>query len=272
MGVRRRDLNVGELEARGRITRIRAAARKGKPAPEIADLYQLPLRMVEQVLSPVNDVRLSDPAHLLNARTVAPGLASADVQVYWAGFLTAAGHIYGQGSSLALIVTLGERSQAHVETFMADLTSPGMHCEFCRSSIVGWQLYVRDPNLCKALIAWGIPSDLQGDDPALLDDMPKEFAAPFLRGYLDGEWPVPAVRRDGRRSGLTFRGTGGVLAGINSMVRRCWGINGGIVTPRSSRADLRFPDPQCDREILDHIRTYTSRARSAPTVRGHRFA
>lgn len=272
MGVRRRDLHAGELEARGRITRIRAAARKGKTAAEIADLYQLPLRMVEQVLTPVNDVRLSDPAHLLNVRTAAPGLASADVQVYWMGFLTAAGYIYGQGASLTLIVTLGERSQAHVETLMADLTNPGVHCEFCRSSIVGWQLYVRDPNLCKALIAWGIPSDLQGDDPALLDDLPQEFAAPFLRGYLDGEWPVSAVWRDGRGSGLTFRGTGGVLAGINSMVRRCWGIDGGIVTRRSSQADLRFSDPQCDREILDRIRTYTSRARSAWTARGRRLA
>jgi hypothetical protein len=263
MGVRRRDLTVGELEARGQITRIRAAARKGKTAAEIADLHQLPLRMVERVLSPVNDVRLCDPAHLLNARTMAPGFAAAEVQVYWVGFLTAAGYIYGQGASLSLIVTLGERSQAHVETLMADLTNPGVHCEFCRSSIVGWQLYLRDPNLCKALIAWGIPSDLQGDDPALLEDIPQELAAPFLRGYLDGEWPVSGVSRDGKRSGFTFRGTGGVLAGINSMVRRCWGIDGGIVTPRSSGADLRFLDPQCEREIMDHIRTFTSRVRSA---------
>ncbi len=263
MGVRRRDLNAGELEARGRITRIRAAARKGKAAAEIANLYQLPLRMVEQVLSPVSDVRLSDPADLLNARTATPGFASADVQVYWMGFLTAAGHIYGQGPSSTLLVTLGERSQAHVDTLMADLTNPGARCEYCRSSAVGWQLYVRHPNLCKALIAWGIPSDLQGDDPALLEDLPQEFAAPFLRGYLDGEWSVSAARRGGKRNGVTFRGTARVVAGINSMVRRCWGIAGGVVTARSSGADLHFPDPKCDRQVLDHIRTYTSRARPA---------
>ncbi|HEV2357912.1 MAG TPA: hypothetical protein VGZ23_09930, partial [bacterium] len=85
MDIRRRPLNAAALEVRERTTRIRAAARKGRTTAEIAEGYDFPLKMVEQILAPVADVRLSDPAHLLNDRAVAAGLPAADIQVYWAG-------------------------------------------------------------------------------------------------------------------------------------------------------------------------------------------
>lgn len=254
-------ISTAQLEARKRTTQIRAAGRKGKTATEIADLYQVPLRMVQHILTPVSDVRVSDPAYLLKTRAAAPGFAPADVQVYWVGFLTAAGHIWGQGTSSTLVMTLGDKSQAHVKTFMADLVDPHVRCEFCESNVRGWQVYLRNQSLCQALIPWGIPSDLFGEDPALLDDLPKEFVGPFLRGYLDGNWPLPAASPDRRPGGLVLHGTDGILSGINAMLRRCWGIDGGILTPRPPRADLRFPDRLDDRKIADRVNAYTTRAR-----------
>jgi len=255
--IRGRMRSAAELERRVHVTQIRGAARKGRTPSEIADVQHLPLKMVQQVLTPVADARLSDPVPLLRTRIAGPGLPPADVQLYWVGFLTAASRICGQGTSFALIITLGGRSQAYVDTLMADLTEPHVRHEFCQSSLLGWQLYIRDQTLCKALLPWGIPSDIHGDDPALLDDVPADLAAPFLRGYLDGNFPMPS----GRRNGLVLYGAEPVLARIKTMIRRHWGIDKAVLTPQAPRATLRFPGRGGDREFLDRASSYTGRSR-----------
>jgi hypothetical protein len=199
---------------------------------------------------------------LLRGNHQVPGTAPADVQLYWLGFLMAAGHIWGQGSSLALVVTLGEESREYMATFMADITTDRIYCEFCYSSTVGWQVYLRNQGLCKALFPWGIPSDLHGDDSALLDDLPKEFAVPFIRGYVDGNRPSIRSSDRLRTDRFTVHGTPAVLARINSMVRRHWGISGGVVTSRKERAELQFSDPEACRTIHRHLNTHTSRIRT----------
>jgi hypothetical protein len=256
--IRRRPSDA-RLEVQQRTAQIRAAARKGKSAAEIAEACDAPLEAVEQLLAPVADARLSDPAHLLNHAATAVGLATADIQVYWVGFLTAAGRICGQGASSALIVTLGHRSPEYMRVFMADLATPQVRHEFCRSSLLGLQLYVRDRNLCDALLRWGIPSEIHGDDAALLDDVPTKFIAPFLRGYLDGNWVTPGTARS-RSSRLVVYGTAAVLTAINAMVHRGWRIAPGVVTQRPPRAELRF-SPQSEEAILNHIHAYTTRGR-----------
>ncbi len=239
--------------------RIRAAARKGKTAAEIAEACDAPLKMVEHLLAPVADARLSDPAHLLNHVAVAAGLPAADIQVYWIGFLTAAGRICGQGGSSALVVTLGHQSPEYMHVFMADLATPQVRHELCRSSLLGWQLYVRDQTLCEALLRWGVPSEIYGEDPTVLDDLPTEFIAPFLRGYFDGNRTTPGAPRSPSNS-LVFYGTEAVLAAINSMVSRGWRVARGVVTRKPPRAELKFnrPDGQA---LLDRISAYTTRCR-----------
>jgi hypothetical protein len=256
---RRRPVNAAALEARERTWLIRAAARKGKTAAQIAEGNEFPLKMVEQVLAPIADVRLSDPAALLNKRPVAVGLPPADVQMYWVGFLTASGRICGQGASFALIITLGERSQEHINTFIEDLATPQVRNEYCRSSLLGWQLYVRDQSLCKALLRWGIPSDLHGDDPTVLEDLPKEFIAPFIHGYVDGNWAPPD--RAARSNGVVLYGTEAILNSVNMVVEKGWGIDSGVVTPRAPRAELKF-NRQDGQAILTRSRAYTARRRS----------
>jgi hypothetical protein len=265
MGVqgKARLLTAADLERRERIAQIRSAARKGSSPEAIADLCRIPIAMVEQVLRSVGDPRLSDPAHLLNTRRAAPGLTPADVQMYWLGFLTAAGRIWGRGTGLTLVITLGDKkSPMYIKTIMTDLADPYARSEFCQSSLHGWQLYIRDQSLCNALIPWGIPSDLNGEDPALLDDLPEEFAAPFLRGYVDGNWPIRQTVDAEKHPALILQGSPEVLAGINAMVHRYWGIDGGVVNGHQPpRAELRFPNARDGQEILRRTAAYTSRMR-----------
>lgn len=254
-----RRLSPALLEVQQRTVRIRSAARKGKTAVEIAETCGAPLKMVEQMLAPVADARLSDPAHLLNHVRIEAGLPPADIQVYWVGFLSAAGRICGIGASSALIVTLGHRAREYMQIFLSDLATPQVRHELCRSSLLGWELYVRDRYICEALLRWGISSEVHGNDPTVLDDLPTEFIAPFLRGYLDGNWTTPGVPRSPSHR-LVLYGTEAVLAGINAMISRSWRIAPGVVTCRPPRAELRFSQRD-ERGLLDHVRTYTTRSR-----------
>jgi hypothetical protein len=259
--MRMRPLTPADLEQRKRTVAVRAAARRGINAGEIAELYQMSLPAVERVLTKVVDARLSDPAHLLTTKQESPGSKPAAVQLYWLGFLTAAGHIWGQGAQSTLVITLGEKSEAHMKTFMADLADPSVRFEFCRSSLLGWQIYVRDQALCRALIPWGIPSDFHGDDPALLDDLPEEFAGPFMAGYLDGNWPTRQALRGEDDGVLVLYGAESTLASINRLVRRCWKVAPGAITPVGRRAELCFRDARAGRTIRHQAGAHASRAR-----------
>ncbi len=202
---------------------------------------------------------MSDPVELIRTGQVRAGKAPADVQMYWCGFLTAAGQILGQGNSLTLVVTLGKKPPHSIDALTADLMVGHIRCEFCRSSIVGWQGYLRDQALCKALAPWGIPSDLYGNDPGVLDDLPAELVAPFLRGYVDGERvsrKSPHSRRDGS---FSLSGTPDVLARINMTIKRCWKVPSGVVIPGSSGAELRFSDSGSSRIIHHQLTTVPSR-------------
>jgi hypothetical protein len=243
------------LEWRERTATARSAARKGKSAEEIAELHQLPLADVVRILAPVEHPRISDPSRLLQNHHQLPGRAPVDVQLYWLGFLMAAGYIRGQGRShLTLVVTLGKESREYIETFVADIITDRTYCEFCHSSIVGWQVYLRDQDLCKALFPWGIPSDLHGDDSALLDDLPKQLGIPFISGYVDGNWPAIHSLNKPRDDRFMVHGTPAVLRRINSMVQRYWGISSGVVIPQQERAKLQFSDPEACRIIHSQLK------------------
>ena len=245
-------------EWQARTVRIRGAARKGKRAAEIADLYKLPVAAVERVLAPVEHPRLSDPVQLLHTSRARGGTAPADVQVYWVGFLMAASHIRGHGTSLTLVVTVGAEGRDRIATLLEDLLTDHIRWEFCYSNIVGWQAYLRDQIFCKALIPWGVPSDLCGEDPTVIDDLPKELVAPFFRGFVDGS----AIGRPGlsrRRTVFAIRGTPAMLAGINTLLRRHWGVSNGAVTGSGKEVELRFADAAARRAIQSQLDASPSR-------------
>lgn len=263
MDIRRGAATAATLELRERNARIRRAARKGKTTSEIAKTLDVPLKIVEQILAPIADARLSDPAHLLNNGAVAAGHSAADIQVYWVGFLTASGRLRGQGASSTLVVTLGDRSQKHMDVLMEDLATPQVRREFCRSSLLGWELYVRDQSLCNMLLRWGIPSELHGEDPGVLDDLPQAFVAPFLRGYLDGSRTTRGASRP-RSNAFALYGTEPALTAINTMIRRTWRIESGKVTARPPAAELKF-SRQDEQAILSHLQMYSVRVRDRST-------
>ena len=245
-------------EWQARTVKIRGAARKGKRPAEIADLYKLPVAAVERVLAPIEHPRLSDPVQLLHTSRARGGTAPADVQVYWVGFLMAAGHIRGHGTSLTLVVTVGAEGRDRIVTLLEDLLTDHIRWEFCYSNIVGWQAYLRDQIFCKALIPWGVPSDLCGEDPTVVDDLPADLVAPFFRGYVDGS----AIGRPGlsrRRTAFAIRGTPAMLAGINTLLRRHWGVSNGVITGSGEEAELRFADPAVRRAIQTQLDASPSR-------------
>src|SRR5436853_6718660 len=93
-------------EWQARTHKIRAAARKGRDATEIADAYQIPVALVKRLLAPTEHPRLSDPVDLIRTRHVDAGKAPADVQMYLCGILTASGQIMEPGPAYAHVVTI----------------------------------------------------------------------------------------------------------------------------------------------------------------------
>jgi hypothetical protein len=224
-----------------RVRQVRAAARRGDSAADIALVSGFPAASVQKLLAPGAHPRLSDPGDLLRTRRVRTGQIPADVQLYWFGFLTAAGYIRGQGSSLTLVVTLGEEGRGSIDALEADLMTGPSRCEFCHSSVAGWQGYFRDPTLCGALIPWGIPSDLYGEDVALLDELPEELFLPFIRGHIEGGEVARSTPSPGETAGMTIRGTSAVLGSLNALIQRHWGIAGGVITRLGDDMVLHFP-------------------------------
>lgn len=251
--LRMRGPNGPDLEWQERTRKIRADARKGRNAAEIADVYQLPVVAVQRMLAPTEHPRLSDPVDLIRTGQVGAGKAPAKVQLYWFGFLTAAGDIRGHGAALTLVVTLGEEGRDRIDTLLADLLSERLRWEFCHSSIVGWQVYLRDQAFCEALLPWGVPSDLYGEDPAVLEDFREEFVVPFMCGYVDGSKIGRRGRAHRRPNGFAVRGTPAVLAEINALVQRWWGISSGVISQVHGRAELRFTDPAAGRAIQSRL-------------------
>jgi hypothetical protein len=229
-----------DREWQARVRQVRAAGRRGESPADIAMGSGMPAASVQKLLAPSLHPRLSDPADLLRTGEVRAGQLPIDVQLHWFGFFTAAGYIRGQGSSLTLIVTLGEEGRGHLKNLEADLMMGPMRCEFCHSSLVGWQGYFRDPIFCNALIPWGIPSDLYGEDAALLQDLPEGLFLPFIRGYMEGDELARGTRMRGHTPGVTIRGTPAILDGLNTLIQRYWGIVNGLITQDGVDTVLHF--------------------------------
>jgi hypothetical protein len=101
-----------------------------------------------------------------------------------------------------------------------------------------------------------ISSSLHGDDSALLDDLPKEFAVPFMCGYMGG------ARCRESAEGFAVYGTPALLARLNAMVQKYWGLSGGKVISGQARAELRFSTPGARREIETQINAGIARLRA----------
>jgi len=118
--------------------------------------HDLPVAAVARVLAPIEHPLISDPVQLLRVAPEDSRGGPTDVQLYWLGFLMVAGHIWGQGSSLALVVTLGEESREYMRP-----SSPTSRLIAFIAVLLqqhrGWQVYLPRSGLCKALFPWASP-------------------------------------------------------------------------------------------------------------------
>lgn len=248
-----------------RVREIRAAGRRGDSAADIAVASGFSAASVQKLLAPGAHPRLSDPGDLLRTGRVRTGQIPADVQLYWFGFLTAAGYIRGQGPSLTLVVTLGEEGRGSLDALEADLMIGPRRCELCHSTLAGWQGYFRDPILCGALIPWGIPSDLYGEDAALLEELPDELFLPFIRGYTEGGAVARRRPSPGDASGITIRGTAAVLGSLNALIQRYWGLAPGRITRVGNDTVLHFAEDAA----RDAFETRVGDLQGRADLRGH---
>src|SRR3989304_3307956 len=66
---------------------------------------------------------------------------------------------------------------------------PGL--ESCQSSTRGLQVYIRDRNLGRLLVRWGIPGADRATEAVPVDFIPHGLVSHFVRGYIEGGRETP---------------------------------------------------------------------------------
>lgn len=160
----------------------------GLQPAQIAEKHSLPVYTVTQALR--RDTRpraLPDPYGLAQRR---PDHRDAAL-LYWVGYVAACGAVY-DGATPTLVLDVDPRDTAHIETLLADLCDGRPGCEYCQSSTRGMQAYIRDRDLGRLLLRWGIPGDDRATSTAVpINLIPSVLLPHFVRGYLEGGRGTP---------------------------------------------------------------------------------
>jgi len=162
--------------------RIQSDFAAGLAPAQIAEKHALPVYTVTQALRRDRSPHaLPDPYALLGR---ARGSREAAL-VYWVGYAAACGALY-DGPVPTLVLDVDPRDRAHVDTLLDDLCDGRPACEYCSSSTRGLQAYIRDRDLGRLLVRWGIPGvdRSAGSVPVAL--IPAPLLSHFVRGYLEG--------------------------------------------------------------------------------------
>jgi len=159
-------------------------------------------------------------------------------QLYWVGYIAAAGRLFLQGSVPTLVLTVDRRATDHVTTMIDDLCTGHPTCEWCESSRDGLQAYVRDRELAQMLAEWGAPGadPSEGSVPVAL--IPSSLLSHFVRGKLEGgRGMAPFGRRHVPLSHSAVRhialeGPQEFLAGLNAALSKHAGTSAGDIRAR----------------------------------------
>ncbi|TMJ06776.1 MAG: hypothetical protein E6H01_00490 [Bacillati bacterium ANGP1] len=180
------------------------------------------------------DERLLNPFNLRQGAVRSRGAT----QLYWVGYIAAAGRLFLQGSVPTLVLTVDRRDTDHVTTMIDDLCTGHPTCEWCESSRDGLQAYVRDRELAQMLAEWGAPGadPSEGSVPVAL--IPSSLLSHFVRGYLEGGRGMPPF---GRRHvplshaavrHIALEGPKEFLAGLNAALSKHAGTSVGDIRAR----------------------------------------
>lgn len=201
---------------------------------QIAAKHGLPLPAVLRIIRRRQDERLLNPFHLRHGAVRARGAT----QLYWVGYIAAAGHLFLQGSVPTVVLAVDRRDTAHVLTMIEDLCTGHPTCEWCESSRDGLQAYIRDRELAQMLAEWGAPGadPAEGSVPVAL--IPPSLLPHFVRGYLEGGRGMPPF---GRRQvptshaavrHIALKGPAEFLTGLNAAISKHAGVGAGVIQRR----------------------------------------
>ncbi len=161
---------------------IQANRAGGLTVADIAAKHNLPLPTVLQLLrAPSPSCALKTPYEFRQGALP----ARAPAQVYWLGYIASSGRIFGENARGTLVLAIHPEDGAHVQTLLQDLIEGYANCEFVDSSLNGRQAYVRNPDLARVLLQWGIASSLE-QTSIPLEFLPQALLPDFLRGYIEG--------------------------------------------------------------------------------------
>ena len=210
---------------------IQANRAGGLTVAEIAAKHNLPLPTVLQLLrAPSPSCALKTPYEFRQGAL--PSRAPA--QVYWLGYIAATGRIFGENARGTLVLAIHPEDGAHIQTLLQDLIEGYANCEFVDSSLNGRQAYVRNPDLARVLLQWGIASTL--DQTAIpLEFLPQALLPDFLRGYIEGSRLTRpfgegrngnGVPSPGSLRSLALAGSAALIDGLATALRAACGASG----------------------------------------------
>ncbi len=207
---------------------------------QIAAKHGLPLPAVLRIVRRPRDERLLNPFHLRHSAVRTKGAT----QLYWLGYIAAAGRLFLQGAAPTLVLAVDRRDASHVQTLIEDLCAGHPTCEWCESNHDGLQAYIRDRELAQMLAEWGAPGadPSEGSVPVTL--IPTVLLPHFVRGYLEGGTRTPPFgRRHVPASPTAVRivaleGQSAFLTGLNAALAKHAGISGGVVRPKRNGMGL----------------------------------
>ncbi len=198
---------------------------------EIAAKHNLPVPTVLQLLrAPSPSCALRSPYDFRQGAL--PPRAPA--QIYWLGYIASSGRIFGENARGTLVLGIHPEDGAHVQTLLQDLIEGYANCEFVDSSLNGRQAYIRNPDLARVLLQWGIASTLE-QTSIPLEFLPQALLPDFLRGYIEGSRLTRpfgegrngnGVPSPGSLRSLVLAGSAALIEGLATALRSLCGASG----------------------------------------------
>src|SRR3990172_4313626 len=168
--------------------RLQTDSAAGLAPAQIAEKHALSLYVVTQALRRGGNGRLPDP-YLLSRRERERERGDATL-VYWIGFIAACGSVF-DGPNPTLVLDIDTDDLPHVHTMVEDLCDGRPGLESCQSSTRGLQVYIRDRNLGRLLVRWGVPGADRASEAVPVDFIPHGLLSHFVRGYIEGGRATP---------------------------------------------------------------------------------
>jgi hypothetical protein len=237
---------------------VQATRAGGLTVAEIAAKYNLPVPTVLQLLrAPSQSCALRTPYEFRQGALP----ARAPAQIYWLGYIAAAGRVSGENARGTLVLAIHPDDGAHVQSLLTDLIEGYANCEFVDSSLSGRQAYIRNPELARVLLQWGILSTPE-QSSIPLEFVPTALMPDFLRGYIEGTPSRAATLAPRLRGQLTLTGAAPFIESLAATLKGLCGTGGTISTPGNNGMARLVYTARDSMRLLDFA--YRSPVRHSP--------